>query len=738
MNDFSELQNVIEKYLTNAGEYKEDHRPIFVLVDNAETYKKVISIANCECVKTSDYCKSDDSFPDLDSLFSDLENMSPDSHKILLGFGETLNFRYSPLDENFNLNPARLGKLGRLKELIVPGKLIVLCRHLYNEFQELNRNDRKFNAKRWRYISSPNNDGSEGRILQSSSDLDAETVTGYKNLLDKLESGFSKDICIESELALWGVNSFSSSFDALRYEDPYFNGVQSWLTEEQWKEYRQDKNLKNAKFDEWRYYLKLRLDGSSNVYLQYVAQKSSNFDEYQTKLFNALLEISPDSPEFSAMYSERKELLKDVSDGDISAYVKLTRSMGDKQIYYLTDNTKLERQAIINYFNGKDLAQFDREILKRVYPDLYWYLSPYHFTQVSNPEFEDYFQQYRFLKTANYISEDFLERVNKYSRDGARPFNQLDYRTPVILDEFNPQKTFLYWLDALGVEFLAFIQNWAKDYKLNMSTRIVKANLPTITSENKDFFDEWTGKKFPNKALDKIKHEGISDADNSEQNAVYLEQELFVIKGVLDKIRAILNQDSDKIDSVLLVSDHGASRLAVLSGQENRWEMKNKGEHSGRCCKKSDLDERPDCVSEGHGFWAIANYERFKGGRKGDVEVHGGATLEEVLVPVIEFSRKNDIQILVKNSTVIIGRDKKAQLEFFCSRSLENPVLKWNDQLYPIERQDSENYIVHFSNVNVRAGDQNAEVWENDTFIANIDFTLEKGGVKINKDDDLF
>ena len=50
---------------------------------------------------------------------------------------------------------------------------------------------------------------------------------------------------------------------------------------------------------------------------------------------------------------------------------------------------------------------------------------------------------------------------------------------------------------------------------------------------------------------------------------------------------------SEKIDADItstyerayIISDHGASRLAVLKHSETKWEMLNKGEHCGRCCK---------------------------------------------------------------------------------------------------------------------------------------------------------
>ncbi|MBR6012948.1 MAG: hypothetical protein IK062_04090 [Selenomonadaceae bacterium] len=46
----------------------------------------------------------------------------------------------------------------------------------------------------------------------------------------------------------------------------------------------------------------------------------------------------------------------------------------------------------------------------------------------------------------------------------------------------------------------------------------------------------------------------------------------------------------------------------------------------------------------------MADYDRFAGGRLASVEVHGGATLEEILIPVIEFSLKN-IENEIKSAT---------------------------------------------------------------------------------------
>lgn len=58
-------------------------------------------------------------------------------------------------------------------------------------------------------------------------------------------------------------------------------------------------------------------------------------------------------------------------------------------------------------------------------------------------------------------------------------------------------------------------------------------------------------------------------------------------------------------------------------------------------------------MTEDNGYWVLANYDMFKGGRPGTVEVHGGATLEEVCVPIIEFTRMPEninVEVITKRS----------------------------------------------------------------------------------------
>jgi hypothetical protein len=67
--------------------------------------------------------------------------------------------------------------------------------------------------------------------------------------------------------------------------------------------------------------------------------------------------------------------------------------------------------------------------------------------------------------------------------------------------------------------------------------------------------------------------------------------------------------------------------------------LDNQGNHSGRCCPVPDDPNIPEIAYE-NGFAVLANYDRFKGGRAANVEVHGGATLEETVIPIIELTLK--------------------------------------------------------------------------------------------------
>lgn len=191
----------------------------------------------------------------------------------------------------------------------------------------------------------------------------------------------------------------------------------------------------------------------------------------------------------------------------------------------------------------------------------------------------------------------------------------------------------------MGVEYLGYILEECKVLGLRTKVSVCRCELPSLTFKNKEFLEPWPENQVVSiKDIDEIKHHGKYDYDyySNSKLPLHLTKELDVIHDTLEKIRnKLIGGD---IQSAVMIADHGASRLAVLHDTENIWEMAEKGQHSGRCCQKSEIDVQPDYATDAGDFWALANYDRFKGARKANVEVHGGATLEEICVPIIEFT----------------------------------------------------------------------------------------------------
>ena len=114
--------------------------PFFVLADGSTEYSSVVKALNgLSIVRVSDYCRTD-SFPDVDRLITDIKKI--ESSTILLGVGESIALGGSST------------LLGKLRDLLLPHKLIVVCRGIREDIRRINEVDRKFNERRYTSIQS--------------------------------------------------------------------------------------------------------------------------------------------------------------------------------------------------------------------------------------------------------------------------------------------------------------------------------------------------------------------------------------------------------------------------------------------------------------------------------------------------------------------------------------------------------------------------------------------------------
>ena len=127
----------------------------------------------------------------------------------------------------------------------------------------------------------------------------------------------------------------------------------------------------------------------------------------------------------------------------------------------------------------------------------------------------------------------------------------------------------------------------------------------------------------------------------------------------------------------------------------------------------------------------LANYDRFKGGRKASVEVHGGASLEEVLVPVIELSlRDASVEITCLTKVAYASYEETPEIELFSTSLLANVIVRLNGRVYEARKVDENRHIVRFDGV-TKAGTYTCEVYEKDDRIGVAEFEVQKRSVDL-------
>ena len=603
-------------------------------------------------------------------------------------------------------------------------------------------------------------------------DVFAGSFSGFSEVGAALENSSEKTVYIATDvkmnlfaMSLIKITQLSNGYDILCLKDSRIKNVpESFGESEQWNgllkrmgqndftfvidsEFgpmggllqciKQFPSLSNE--GKWLYYIGLFVFGAKkNSYLSYAISGTSSYKEIPRSLFRSILSIDRNDTEFERLYEERKEIIKSYSSylNEAVDFCKVVSTKQEDSIFYLTDNTQPEKEKIIEWLDtyGSTYSMNQlREILMVVYPDLATYLSDFRFKKEL---LNTYFAQYKYQKVINKLLPSFELEVEEQAANLGF-VSALQSRT-FLFDKLDLTNAHTYFFDALGVEYLGYIQLKCNEYGLSANIMCARSELPTLTCYNKDFVKVCNDKGCPIsdiKELDEIKHHGEDSFDYEKVKIpVYLIKELEIIDNLLKKIRvAILNNQFKK---AVIVSDHGASRLAVLHATENIWQMQTSGVHSGRCCPKNEIDSKPEFAVEEAEYWILANYDRFKGGRKANVEVHGGASLEEVAVPIIEITRKIDAieaEILDKYKIITLAAMEVPIIKVYVGLVSENIALKINGKYYDAI-PTSEKYIYEVKLLDcTKKGMYVADIINgSDVLSSNNEFEIKKKGLAEN------
>ena len=324
----------------------------------------------------------------------------------------------------------------------------------------------------------------------------------------------------------------------------------------------------------------------------------------------------------------------------------------EKRLEFMIGSSRLERVYLLHMV-GRWLRQDRTQVmastkLQEVYPELFAYLVDEKIPIEIG--IKQYMVGYKSYKLENTLPEDEDIYFNGIQTDTY----EMRYS---ILSDYIDEDTVVLWVDALGIEWLPLLY-WTISQKCDVTIKKVcigQANLPTET----EFNDQWKYMRNPYKKLnklDKLAHKGLIDEPDYYE---CIQDQLEFVSGLHSKITEL----SEKHHRIIVTGDHGTSRLAArFFHKRDGMDIPNGAivcSH-GRYCKIQDGTQiampriRKVQTSDGNRFAVFTNYDHFKqsgfaaGADDENAiygEVHGGATLEEMLVPVIVLDSNQDIPL---------------------------------------------------------------------------------------------
>jgi hypothetical protein len=454
----------------------------------------------------------------------------------------------------------------------------------------------------------------------------------------------------------------------------------------------------DTSFDRWllSIYYQKKFDNSD--YLWRVLQLCDKLNT--AELFSNLATVIFDENITDKTIGERKLMLTEASRynkvtitelAEQKVRTKLCAIAADPErgYYYatklLTSLTQAEKQLMIEWV-GAD--KMDLSSLKSLYPALYGYLQPFA-VQTDVPWVNDYFVSYRKAKIANTITPEILDHIAQLN---GNPVKFQDW-----YDEFKTVKTILnnrhdievvYWIDGLGMDWLPFISsvigNHSHDGIYLNEIHIAVAELPTRTENNKTKLQELV-----NGELKKI---GDIDtyAHSHKEYPAYIIEEMRIVEDALNDV--ITKYNGKKI---AFVSDHGITYLSQLSHGLNLAGLES--DHAGRVAVRSGSsnvdDEKCIIIEDGKTHCALTHASLCAKVPKGQGS-HGGATPEEVLVPIIVVSnQKNANNFTVKLlSDEIVGTNPVVRLSIKGLTTADCPTLSYNGVNYLLNKSAHNTY----------------------------------------------
>lgn len=433
-----------------------------------------------------------------------------------------------------------------------------------------------------------------------------------------------------------------------------------------------------------------------------IAQSTENISQI---ICHEIFNVRLNRPAWVGEYKTLSKAMKLTLDDEYFSELDKIDDYGAR-IDFISGTTRGERIYLLRMMGKWMRDDFQEALsdgrLKIIYPELVSYLSSD--MGILKDELGDYLASYKKYKIENILPNDEDVFFNGINTD------LYDYRYSVLSD-FTDDDTVILWVDALGIEWLSLLY-WSISNRCNAtisSIFVTQATLPTETCFN----EQWKSMDVPYEKLDKLDklaHKGV--VDEPDYYSCVEEQLSFITTDVTTRINKLMKQ----YHRVIITGDHGTSRLAarffhirdgvpvpkdaVVCSHGRYCELPSKSSFPLRGIRTVEKQE-------GKKYMVFENYDHFKqsgfaaGADNENAiygEVHGGATPEEILVPVIVIDSKEQVALRGEwSKTSVKIFKKKVELEIRFNKTVSDLKVKISRNLAnTVKSSDGKKWTVIF------------------------------------------
>ena len=345
---------------------------------------------------------------------------------------------------------------------------------------------------------------------------------------------------------------------------------------------------------------------------------------------------------------------------------------------YMTPLTESELVLMIEWLAS---GYIEREDVRELFSRLYLYTERLRLNlDEHNAWVNRYFDEYRMSKLANEPKTELLCMLKEKNASVSTFYAWRDsFKTVKTILHNRTDIDVFYWIDGLGIDWIPFVANVIEKHKVDgvylNEIYVGTADLPTCTANNKQKLQELS-----NDTLNKI---GDLDtyAHTNKKYPQYIIKEMGIVE---EAITTVLSQYNGK--KIAFVSDHGISYMPQLANALNIGNVDVN--HEGRCgrWKKSNAvpaDSNYVAVDEDANVCALT-YNSLGSKTPAGHGAHGGATPEEVLVPIIIVSAQRNAStysaVIIDNKIETNNPVVKYRIKGLLT--IDTPLLNYNGTFY--------------------------------------------------------